>query len=161
MTTGATEPPPCPPHSTLPPALSSGVASRVTEFRILLDRIETQIPPDLDVHIVMDNDATHKTPLSRSWLVKRPRWHVNLTPTGASWINQVARFFALITNDCIRRGIHRSTAALQDDILTYIKTHNERPKPFGWTKSADDIIATIKRFCPRQHRITETSKAGR
>ena len=73
----------------------------------------------------------------------------------------VARFFALITNDCIRRGIHRSTAALEDDILTFIKAHNERPKPFIWTKSADDILATIKRFCLRQLQITKTSESER
>ncbi len=72
----------------------------------------------------------------------------------------VARFFALITNDCIRRGIHRSTAALEDDILTFINTHNERPKPFVWKKSADDILATIKRFCIRQIQITKTSESG-
>lgn len=132
---------------------------RASEFRTFLDRIEAQVPLDLDVHIVMDNYATHKTALIRNWFLKRPRWHVHYTPTGASWINQVERFFALITNDCIRRGIHRSTAALEDDILTFIKTHNERPKPFVWTKSADDILAAIKRFCLRQNQITKTSES--
>jgi hypothetical protein len=72
----------------------------------------------------------------------------------------VARFFALITNDCIRRGIHRSTAALEDDILTFINTHNERPKPLVWTKSAGEILATIKRFCLRKHQITKASESG-
>jgi transposase len=120
---------------------------RAREFRKFLDEIEVSVPADLDVHLVMDNYATHKTPLIRSWLVKRPRWHVHLTPTSASWLNQVERFFALITERKIRRGIYRSVMALRTDIMSFIQTHNTDPKPFRWTKSADAILASIERFC--------------
>jgi hypothetical protein len=97
----------------------------------------------------MDNYATHKTPLIRNWLAKRPRWHVHLTPTSASWLNQVERFFALITERKIRRGIYRSVAALRADIMAFLERHNAEPAPFRWTKSADDILASIERFCLR------------
>ena len=122
---------------------------RASEFRRFLDEIEAAVPSDLDVHLVMDNYATHKAPLVRSWLAKRPRWHVHLTPTSSSWLNQVERFFALLTERQIRRGIHRSVAALQDAISRFIDHHNADPKPFRWTKSADDILASIERFCVR------------
>jgi transposase len=120
---------------------------RATEFRRFLDEIEANVPKDLDVHLVMDNYATHKTPLIRSWLAKRPRWHVHLTPTSSSWLNQVERFFALLTDKQIRRGVHRNVADLQADISAFIDRHNADPKPFRWTKSADDILASIERFC--------------
>ena len=87
---------------------------RAAEFRRFLDQIEAAVPADLDVHLVMDNYATYKAPLVRAWLLKRPRWHVHLTPTSSSWLNQVERFFALLTERQIRRGVHRSVAALQD-----------------------------------------------
>jgi transposase len=120
---------------------------RATEFRNFLDEIEANVPRELDVHLVMDNYATHKTPLIRDWLVRRPRWHVHLTPTSSSWLNQVERFFALLTERQIRRGIHRSVGALQTAITVFIDQHNADPKPFRWTKSADDILASIERFC--------------
>lgn len=120
---------------------------RAREFRKFLDEIEAAVPSDLDVHLVMDNYATHKTPLIRNWLAKRPRWHVHLTPTSASWLNQVERFFAIITERKIRRGIYRSVVALRADILSFIERHNADPKPFRWTKSADDILRSIERFC--------------
>jgi len=120
---------------------------RAREFRKFLDEIEAAVPGDLDIHVVMDNYATHKTPLIRNWLVKRPRWHVHLTPTSASWLNQVERFFALITERKIRRGIYRSVMALRADIVSFIQRHNADPKPFRWTKSADDILRSIERFC--------------
>jgi transposase len=120
---------------------------RATEFRKFLDEIEANVPTDLDVHLVMDNYATHKTPLIRNWLARRPRWHVHLTPTSSSWLNQVERFFALLTDKQIRRGVHRSIAALHDTITSFIEQHNADPKPFRWTKSADDILASIERFC--------------
>ena len=122
---------------------------RAAEFRKFLDEIEANVPDDLDVHLVMDNYATHKTPLIRNWLAKRPRWHVHLTPTSSSWLNQVERFFALITERKIRRGVYHSVAALKADISAYIASHNADPKPFRWTKSADDILASIERFCLR------------
>lgn len=120
---------------------------RAAEFRKFLDEIEAAVPRDLDVHLVMDNYATHKTPLIRKWLAKRPRWHVHLTPTSSSWLNQVERFFALLTDKKIRRGIYRSVAALRGDIASFIECHNADPKPFRWTKSADDILASVERFC--------------
>jgi transposase len=120
---------------------------RAREFRKFLDEIEANVPADLDIHIVMDNYATHKTALIRRWFAKRPRWHVHLTPTGASWLNQVERFFALLTDKKIRRGIHRSVRALRADIASFIERHNADPKPFRWSKSADDILASIERFC--------------
>jgi transposase len=120
---------------------------RAIEFRKFLDEIETAVPADLDVHLVIDNYATHKAPLIRNWFARRPRWHVHLTPTSSSWLNQVERFFALLTDRQIRRGIHRSVAALKATITTFIESHNADPKPFRWTKSADDILASIERFC--------------
>ena len=120
---------------------------RAIEFRKFLDEIEAAVPTDLDVHLVIDNYATHKAPTVRNWLNRRPRWHVHLTPTSSSWLNQVERFFALLTERQIRRGIHRSVAALKSAITTFIERHNAHPKPFRWTKSADDILASIERFC--------------
>lgn len=120
---------------------------RAAEFRKFLDEIEASVPAELDVHLVMDNYATHKTPLIQRWLVKRPRWHVHLTPTSSSWLNQVERFFALLTDKKIRRGVYRSVAALRADIASFIERHNADPKPFRWAKSADDILASIERFC--------------
>lgn len=133
---------------------------RSSEFRTFLDEVEANVPPDLDVHLIMDNYATHKTKPVRDWLAKRPRWHVHFTPTSASWINQVERFFALLTEKQIKRGVHRSTKALEGDIKTYIDTHNQKPKPFRWTKSADDILAAIQRFCIRTQQIVDTSESG-
>ncbi len=133
---------------------------RSTEFRKFLDQIETNVPADLDVHLVMDNYATHKTRPVRDWLAKRPRWHVHFTPTGASWINQVERFFALITDKQIRRGVHRSTQQLEADIRAFIDAYNADPKPFRWTKSADDILAAIQRFCTRTMQISGISESG-
>lgn len=140
---------------------------RSREFRKFLDRVEANVPDDLDIHIVVDNYATHKTKPIRDWFAKRPRWHVHFTPTGASWLNQIERFFALLTEKQLRRGIHRSTAELENAILDYIETVNKDPKPFNWTKSADDILAAIKRFCVRtletaehQAKIHRTSESG-
>jgi transposase len=120
---------------------------RAAEFRKFLDRIEANVPKNLDIHLVMDNYATHKTQLIRDWLAKRPRWRVHLTPTSSSWLNQVERFFALLTDRKIRRGVHHSVADLQADIASFINQHNADPKPFRWTKSADDILTSIERFC--------------
>ncbi len=107
------------------------------------------MPPGLDVHLVMDNHATHKTKPIRDWLAKRPRWHAHFTPTSSSWINQVERFFALLTEQQIGRGAHRSTAELEAAIAACIDTRNAGPKPFRWTKSAGGILACIERFCRR------------
>ena len=106
----------------------------------------------------MDNDATHKTPAVRRWLASHPRWHAHATPTGASWLNRVERFFALLTEKQLRRGVHRSTQELEQAIRRYIDTVNANPQPFRWTKSADDILATIRRFCLRTRDATERQK---
>jgi transposase len=120
---------------------------RAAEFRRFLDEIEANVPGDLDVHLVMDNYATHKAPLVRDWLTRRPRWHVHLTPTSSSWLNQVERFFALLTDKQIKRGVHRSVGAPHAAINAFIEQHNAESKAFRWTKSADDILASIERFC--------------
>ena len=122
---------------------------RSREFRRFLNDIEARVPRGLDVHLILDNYGTHKTPAVVRWLAKRPRFHVHFTPTGASWINQVERWFALLTQKQIRRGSHRSTQALREAITTYLATYNLNPRPFRWTKSADDILASVARFCLR------------
>src|SRR5215831_2247293 len=146
-------------------ALKEVAADLTLENRLLKNEIEAAVPRELDVHLVMDNYVTHKTPLIRRWLAKRPRWHVHLTPTGSSWLNQIERFFALLTDKTIRRGIYRSVAALRADITSFIDRHNADPKPFRWTKSADDILASIERFCrynaPAKHDVVlRTSGSG-
>jgi hypothetical protein len=103
--------------------------------------------------------ATQKTKPARDWQAKRPRWHVHFTPTGASWINQVERFFALLTDKQIRRGAHRSTTHLEAAIRAFIDAHNADPRPFRWTKSADDILAAIQRFCLRTRQIGGTTES--
>ena len=134
---------------------------RATEFLDFLKKIDAAMPEGPDVHLVMDSEAdqktawgavfplnaTHKTPKIKAWLARRPHWHVHFTPTSASWINQVERCFAELTRKQLQRGVHRSTAELEADIATFIEAHNENPKPYRWVKSADEILASVKRFC--------------
>src|SRR2546425_1308577 len=122
---------------------------RAVEFRKFLDPIDDTVPDDLEIHLILDNYATHKTPLIRRWLAKRPRFRLHFTPTGASRINLVERWFATLTEKQIRRGTHRSTRALEQAIMQYIAVTNEQPKPFIWTKTADEILASVERFCRR------------
>ena len=122
---------------------------RSVEFRKFLDLIDASVPQDLAVHLVIDNYATHKSPLIKNWLVKRPRFHVHFTPTYGSWINLVERWFGLLTQRQIKRGSHRSVKELEKAIREFLKAHNEHPKPFVWTKTADDILASIARFANR------------
>ena len=122
---------------------------RSTEFRKFLDRIDAEVPQDLEVHLVLDNYGTHKTPLIQRWLLRHPQFHLHFTPTYSSWINQVERWFGALTEKQIRRGSHRSTRALEDCIRLYLTTHNADPKPFVWVKTADDILASIARFALR------------
>src|SRR6516165_2451861 len=122
---------------------------RSSEFRQFLEVIETNVPAGLDAHIIMDNYGTHKTALIRNWFAKRPRFHLHFTPTYASWISLVERWFAEITNKRIRRGVFRSVKELEAAIREYIEVHNENPKPFVWTKTADQILASIARFAQR------------
>ena len=122
---------------------------RSNEFRTFLNRIDETVPKGLDVHIVLDNYATHKTAAIQRWLAKRPRYHLHFTPTGASWINLVERWFAELTNKQIRRGVHRSTRELEIAIENYLALNNKHPKPFVWNKSADAILESVARFCER------------
>ena len=141
---------------------------RSGELLKFLRAVDAEVPRDLDVHLVMDNYATHKTPAIRAWLARRPHWHVHLTPTSASWLNQIERFFAELTNKQIRRGVHRSLSDLEAAIHRYIDTVNDDPKPFRWIRSADDILTGIQRFCTRtlnaadqQTMMGTTSESGR
>jgi transposase len=122
---------------------------RSAEFRKFLDTIDQNVPQFLEIHLILDNYGTHKTPAIRNWLAKRPRFHVHFTPTSASWINLVERWFATLTNKQIRRAAHRSVRELEAAIKSYLAITNESPKPFVWTKTPDEILASIARFCAR------------
>lgn len=122
---------------------------RSVEFRQFLDQIDAAIPKDYDTHLILDNYGTHKTSMIQRWLVKRPRFHLHFTPTGASWLNLVERWFALLTEKQIRRGVFRSTRELETAIRNYLKNYNDQPKPFIWSKTADEILASVARFCKR------------
>ena len=127
---------------------------RTIEFRKFLDAIDATVSPDLDVHLILDNYQTHKTPIIQRWLAKRPRFHLHFTPTGCSWLNLVERWFGALTEQRVRRGVFRSRHELEAAIKEYLEIHNEDPKPFVWTKSADQILQSITRFCLR------TSESG-
>jgi transposase len=120
---------------------------RSIEFRSFLDRIDKEVPAELDVHLILDNYGTHKTPLIHRWVLRHPRFHLHFTPTYSSWINQVERWFATLTERQLRRGSHRSTRALEDAIRLYLAAYNQDPQPFKWVKSADQILANVQRFC--------------
>jgi transposase len=123
---------------------------RSVEFRKFLDLIESSVPADLDVHLILDNYATHKTPLIHRWLAKRPRFHLHFTPTSGSWLNGVERWFGLLTQRALKRGTHRSTVELERAVREYLDVHNtDHAKPFVWTKTADEILASIARFARR------------
>jgi putative transposase len=126
---------------------------RHQEFLAFLRHIEANVPPKLDIHLVVDNYATHKHPKVRAWIARRPRWHLHFTPTYASWLNQVERFFALITQRAIRRGSFVSVADLVRKIDRFIQHHNAKAVPFIWTASADSILKKLARLC---HRISGT-----
>jgi transposase len=122
---------------------------RAVEFKKFLDTIDSTVPSELDIHLVLDNLRTHKTPAIQRWFLKHPRFHVHFTPTSSSWINLVERWFALLTAKQLRRGVHRSTKQLEDAIKRFLELHNEAPKPFVWTKTSDEILESITRFCLR------------
>lgn len=126
---------------------------RALEFRQFLATIEATVPAALDIHVILDNYGTHKTPLIHRWLAQHPRYHLHFTPTSASWLNLVERWFAALTEKQLRRGVHRSTCALEAAIRQYLAVSNEQPKPFVWTKTADQILETVARFC---HRISNS-----
>lgn len=122
---------------------------RAKEFLQFLRTIDANVPANLDLHLILDNYGTHKTPAVRTWLARHPRFHVHFTPTSASWLNQVERWFALLTEKQIKRGTHRSTLELERAIREYLHVYNDQPQPLIWTKSADEILASIARFCER------------
>jgi transposase len=122
---------------------------RAVEFRKFLNLINRSVPDDLDVHLVVDNVSTHKTPEIRRWLLRHPRFHLHFTPTYSSWMNLVERWFAELTNKWLRRGTHRSTKELESAIAHWIEQWNDEPKPFVWHKSADEILDTLATYCER------------
>jgi transposase len=124
---------------------------RQQEFVKFLDHVDATLPrePGVAVHVVLDNYATHKTPAVKRWFLRHPEYHLHFTPTSASWLNQVERFFALISEDRIRRGVFKSVAALERAICEYLAEHNQNPKPFVWTADADSILDRVKRVCER------------
>jgi transposase len=122
---------------------------RSVEFRKFLDVIEGQVPASLDVHLIMDNYGTHKTAIIRKWFAQRPRFHVHYTPTYGSWINWIERWFAELTNQRIRRGVFRNVKELESAIREFIDMHNDDPKPFVWTRTADQILDSISRYARR------------
>jgi len=122
---------------------------RSIEFRKFLDLIDSGVPNELDVHIILDNYATHKTALVRRWLQQHPRYHLHFTPTHSSWLNQVERWFGLLTQRQIKRGSHHNVDQLKRAITEFISTSNDQPKPFKWTKSADEILNKIRRFAEK------------
>ena len=134
---------------------------RSAQFREFLDLIEAHVPRRLDVHIIMDNYSTHKTALIRNWFAKRPRFHVDFTPTYGSWLSLVERWFAQLTMKQIRRGTFRSVPQLKAAIQEFIEAHQANPKPFVWTKSADEILASIARFAQRTGDAVATQQMSR
>ena len=122
---------------------------RHQEFLRFLKLIDQAVPKDLDLHLVLDNYATHKTPEIHKWLLRHPRFHLHFTPTSSSWMNLVERWFAELTNRKLRRSAHRSVTELEADIRKWINDWNKEPKPFTWTKSADEILETLAAYCER------------
>jgi transposase len=122
---------------------------RAVEFLRFLRKIDKAVPAGLDIHLVCDNLATHKTPGVQQWLARRPRFHLHFTPTGSSWINQVERWFGYLTDQKIRRGVHKSVQALEADIRAWIDTWNENPRAFTWTKTAEEILSSLAEYITR------------
>jgi transposase len=130
---------------------------RHQEFLRFLKTIDSNTPADLDLHLVCDNYATHKTPAIHAWLAAHPRFHLHFTPTSSSWLNLVERWFAELTNRKLRRSTHRSVKALEDDINAWIAAWNENPRPFVWTKTADQILANLAHYCTRINKTINDS----
>ncbi|MGW1667019.1 IS630 family transposase [Streptomyces microflavus] len=122
---------------------------RAVEFRKFLVKLDKEVPADLEVHLVCDNYATHKTPAIAKWLAAHPRFHLHFTPTSASWLNQVERWFGLLTDKRLRRGVHKSVRSLENDIRDWTRTWNENPRPFAWTRTADEILERLASYLKR------------
>jgi len=122
---------------------------RAAEFKKFLIRIDEEVPAHLEVHVVLDNYATHKTPDIQRWLLRHPRFHLHFTPTSGSWLNMVERWFAELTTKKIKRGAHLSVRALERDIREWIENWNDDPRPYVWVKTAEQILASLARYCER------------
>lgn len=122
---------------------------RAIEFRKFLNKLDKQVPAELDVHLICDNYSTHKAPIIVRWLAAHPRFHLHFTPTYSSWLNQVERWFGLLTDQQLRRGVHKSIQALEKDIRDWIASWNENPRPFAWTKTADEILERLTTYLQR------------
>lgn len=126
---------------------------RSVEFKKFLHHIDQQVDPQLEVHLIIDNYSTHKTQLIKKWLLSHPRFHLHFIPTHSSWLNQIERWFALLTEKQLKRGSFHSVKELERAIMEFTQAHNEDPKPFVWTKSADQILQKVKRFAEETHTI--------
>jgi transposase len=122
---------------------------RHQEFLRFLKLIDTAVPAGYDLHLILDNYAAHKTPAIKNWLLRHPRFHLHFTPTSASWLNLVERWFAELTSRKLRRSAHRSVIALEADVRAWVNAWNADPKPFVWTKTADEILNTLAAYCQR------------
>ena len=119
------------------------------EFRKFLVKLDKQVPAALEAHLICDNYATHKTDTIQRWLAAHPRFHLHFVPTSSSWLNLVERWFSELTTKSLQRGVHKSVQALEADIRTWIETWNEDPRPFAWTKTADEILDSLAAYCQR------------
>jgi transposase len=131
---------------------------RATEFKKFLQKIDQEVPAHLDVHLILDNYATHKTPEIQRWLLRHPRFHLHFTPTSGSWLNMVERWFGELATKKIKRGSHMSVRALEADIKEWIEHWNENPRPYVWVKTAEQILSSIARYCERISAIVAAQK---
>jgi transposase len=122
---------------------------RAVEYKKFLAAIDKAVPDDLEIHIVVDNLSTHKTPAIKAWLARHPRFHIHFTPTGSSWINQVERWFSYLTTQLLQRGVYKNVQNLEKDIRDWIVMWNADPKPFVWTKTAEDILTSLAKYLKR------------
>ncbi|WP_217249470.1 IS630 family transposase, partial [Streptomyces sp. AC602_WCS936] len=122
---------------------------RAVEFKKFLTKLDKEVPAELDVHLILDNYVTHKTPAIKKWLLAHPRFHLHFTPTSSSWLNLVERWFAELTQKKLKRGVHRSVQALERDIRSWLADWNDHPRPFVWTKTADEILDKVAAYCRR------------
>jgi transposase len=122
---------------------------RSVEFRTFLTKLDAEVPTELDVHLICDNYTTHKSPTIQRWLAAHPRFHMHYTPTYSSWLNQVERWFGLLTDQQLRRGVHTTVQALEKDIRTWTKSWNDNPRPFTWIKTADQILERLATYLDR------------
>jgi transposase len=129
---------------------------RAVEFKKFLIQIDEEVPAELDVHLILDNYATHKTPEIKRWLLRHPRFHLHFTPTSGSWLNMVERWFGELTNNKIKRGARTSVRALEKDIRDWIKNWNEDSRPYVWVKTTDEILSSLARYCERVSLLSDT-----